>query len=165
MVTRYKQDLPASPQVKTVSRTPLGQFCPFCKLFCDWKGDTSPNKAWENSQPLVLKVCCILFSARWKWNLEFSLLWEFCGLRQRMEYEVLLIRYRTVCLNLSSCPCFPLLAVFDQILAPGFIFFQMLLRKRALALRKFTVIRREDGMPLEEDQEFRLVCVSPQVFF
>ena len=31
----------------------------------------------------------------------------------------------------------------------------MLLRKRALALRKFTVIRREDGMPLEEDQEFR----------
>ena len=33
----------------------------------------------------------------------------------------------------------------------------MLLRKRALALRKFTVIRREDGMPLEEDQEFRFV--------
>ena len=36
----------------------------------------------------------------------------------------------------------------------------MLLRKRALALRKFTVIRREDGMPLEEDQEFRFVCGS-----
>ena len=39
----------------------------------------------------------------------------------------------------------------------------MLLRKRALALRKFTVIRREDGMPLEEDQEFRFslpVCES-----
>ena len=34
----------------------------------------------------------------------------------------------------------------------------MLLRKRALALRKFTVIRREDGMPLEEDQEFRFVA-------
>ena len=36
----------------------------------------------------------------------------------------------------------------------------MLLRKRALALRKFTVIRREDGMPLEEDQEFRFVLGS-----
>jgi hypothetical protein len=31
----------------------------------------------------------------------------------------------------------------------------MLLRKRALALGKFTVLDREDGRPLEEDPEFR----------
>ena len=36
----------------------------------------------------------------------------------------------------------------------------MLLRKRALALRKFTVIRRDDGMPLEEDPEFRWVGIK-----